>query len=150
VLDVASYEGQAGLVLETLAAGLPEQGSYPAPLREGAPLVVDSAPLMAGIASDVARGVDARTIARRFHTALVDACTRVCSVLRERTGHDRVALSGGVFANGILATELPARLTEAGFRVYTHRLVPPNDGGLCLGQLAVAAHGGGTSTRGVS
>jgi hydrogenase maturation protein HypF len=74
----------------------------------------------------------------------------VCIALRERTGHDRVALSGGVFANAILATELPARLADAGFRVYTHRLLPTNDGGLCLGQLAVAAHGGGfrsTSAR---
>jgi hydrogenase maturation protein HypF len=149
VLDVASYEGQAGLLLETLAADLPEQGTYPVELRGGAPLVVDGAPLIGAIADDVARGVDAKAIARRFHTTLVDACTRVCAELRERTGHARVVLGGGVFANGILATELPARLTDSGFRVYTHRLVPPNDGGLCLGQLAVAAHGGGVRSAGI-
>ncbi|HVW28737.1 MAG TPA: carbamoyltransferase HypF [Polyangiaceae bacterium] len=147
VLDVASYEGQAALLLQTLAAGMSHAGSYPVALRDGAPFVVDTAPLVEAVAADVSAGVDASTIARRFHAALVDASVDACSRIRDRTGVDRVALSGGVFANTILAAELPARLAEAGFHVFTHRVVPPNDGGLCLGQLAVAAHGGGVPSE---
>jgi len=60
-------------------------------------------------------------------------------LLRERTGVRTVALSGGVFMNAILAHECAARLASEDFRVLRHRLVPPNDGGLCLGQLAAAA-----------
>ena len=60
-------------------------------------------------------------------------------VVRARTGLTRVALSGGVFLNGILTAEIEKRLAHDGFEVYRHRVVPPGDGGLSLGQLAVAA-----------
>jgi hydrogenase maturation protein HypF len=63
----------------------------------------------------------------------------VCGRLRDETGIGSVVLSGGVFANALLTTEVSARLSGDGFRVYRHRLVPPNDGGLSLGQLAIAA-----------
>jgi hydrogenase maturation protein HypF len=69
----------------------------------------------------------------------VDAIARVCHSLRAETGLDAVVLSGGVFLNALLTAEAAARLEGEGFRVYRHRQVPPNDGGLCLGQLAVAA-----------
>jgi len=59
--------------------------------------------------------------------------------VRAETGLYDVVLSGGVFLNTLLTVEASDRLTDEGFRVYRHRLVPPNDGGLCLGQLAVAA-----------
>jgi hydrogenase maturation protein HypF len=78
-------------------------------------------------------------IARRFHSAVVDLIVTVCSRLRSATGTRVAVLTGGVFANAILAREADQRLSAAGFEVYTHRLVPPNDGGLCLGQLAIAA-----------
>ena len=63
------------------------------------------------------------------------ACGRIC----ERTGLQRVVLSGGTFMNGLLTGEVLRRLMRKGLAVYRHRLVPPNDGGLSLGQLAVAA-----------
>jgi hydrogenase maturation protein HypF len=63
----------------------------------------------------------------------------VCQLLRERTGIDAVALSGGVFMNALLLEGVEPLLETAGFRVYRHHQVPPNDGGLCLGQLAIAA-----------
>ncbi|MFZ2087376.1 MAG: hypothetical protein WAU47_02270, partial [Desulfobaccales bacterium] len=63
----------------------------------------------------------------------------ICVTVRERTGLNMAALSGGVFQNGLLAMSLKTRLEHQGFEVLTHRLVPPNDGGLSLGQAAIAA-----------
>jgi hydrogenase maturation protein HypF len=78
-------------------------------------------------------------MARRFHSTLAAVCVRVCEMIRSRTGLAEVVLSGGVFLNALLSEEVSEGLTSRGFRVYTHRQVPPGDGGLCLGQLAVAA-----------
>jgi hydrogenase maturation protein HypF len=83
--------------------------------------------------------VPAAVIARRFHSTLAVMVTAVCAELRRETGLHTVALSGGVFVNAILADECERRLGAEGFRVLTHRLLPPNDGGLSYGQLAVAA-----------
>jgi len=63
----------------------------------------------------------------------------VCLRLRQATGLETVVLSGGVFLNALLTQETVAGLEQEGFRVYRHRRVPPNDGGLSLGQLAVTA-----------
>jgi hydrogenase maturation protein HypF len=63
----------------------------------------------------------------------------MCVRIRESTGLAAVALSGGVFLNALLTCEVTARLSGEGFQVYRHRQVPPNDGGLSLGQIAVAA-----------
>ena len=71
--------------------------------------------------------------------ALAAAAADVCGRIRAELGVDRVVLSGGVFQNRLLAEGLHALLTARGFRVFTHRLVPPNDGGLALGQAMVAA-----------
>jgi hydrogenase maturation protein HypF len=62
-----------------------------------------------------------------------------CSRIRTATGLQRVVLSGGVFMNALLTTETCRRLDSLGFQAYRHRLAPPNDGGLSLGQLAIAA-----------
>src|SRR5581483_8924358 len=88
---------------------------------------------------EAAKGVSAALIARRFHSTLVEVIAAVCDSLRLATGTDAVVLSGGVFLNALLTTEVCDVLGDGGFRVYRHRLVPPNDGGLSLGQLAVAA-----------
>lgn len=142
VRDRVSYEGQAAIELEWLATGSPPDGAYPFVLTEsegGGALVVDTRPLIGAVAEEVRRGVEAARIARRFHSTLVDIISEVCRRLRETAGYNTVVLSGGVFLNALLTRETSARLGEEGFDVYRHRLVPPNDGGLSLGQLAVAA-----------
>ncbi len=78
-------------------------------------------------------------MAASFHRAVAHAAADVAGGLRERTGLDRVALSGGVFQNALLLRLTRSLLRERGFGVLTHRLVPPNDGGLALGQVAVAS-----------
>jgi hydrogenase maturation protein HypF len=142
VRDDVSYEGQAALELEFLAAGVEPDGAYPFGLdsAEGSEaLVVDTRPLIRAVAEEAARGVPAARIARHFHSTVVALIVAVCKRLRRVTGIEAVALSGGVFLNALLTSEASTRLTEDGFRVYRHRLVPPNDGGLSLGQLAIAA-----------
>ena len=141
-----SYEGQAAIELEWLASEVAADGVYAFDVvetREGDPpeesLVLDMRPTIVEVVGDVRRGVAPAVIARRFHSTIVEMIARVCGRLRAKTGLDAVVLSGGVFLNALLTEEAVARLANEGFRVYRHRRVPPNDGGLSLGQLAIAA-----------
>ncbi len=144
VRDRVSYEGQAAVELEWLAGDSPADGTYPFDIQVGetadAPLVVDTRPVIRAVAAEAAAGVEPARIARRFHAAVVAMIGSVCGRLRQTSGVGEVVLSGGVFLNALLTREVVARLERDGFRVYRHRLVPPGDGGLSLGQLAVAAH----------
>jgi hydrogenase maturation protein HypF len=140
-----SYEGQAAIELEALATDVPPDVGYPFELcdkrsdAESPPgRVLDTRPLIRAVAQDAADGTEAARIARRFHTSVVEIVAAGCSRIREQTGLAAVVLSGGVFLNALLTREVCARLRADGFRVYRHRLVPPNDGGLALGQVAVA------------
>ncbi|MGP0064633.1 MAG: carbamoyltransferase HypF [Isosphaeraceae bacterium] len=148
VRQEVSYEGQAAIELEWLASTVVADGSYDfevveAESRQGSPppdrLVLDMRPTITEIAAEVRRGVSPAVIGRRFHSTIVEAIAAVCRRLRARTGVDAVVLSGGVFLNVLLTEESVDRLSTEGFRVYRHRRVPPNDGGLSLGQLAVSA-----------
>jgi hydrogenase maturation protein HypF len=140
VCDHVRYEGQAAMMLESLAGGVARDGAYPFELlTSGGPLVVDPRGVVLSIAAEVRAGVTPAVIARRFHSTLVDVVTAVCERLRADSGVNTVVLSGGVFVNAILAGEVSERLARAGFAAYGHHAFPPNDGGLCLGQLAIAA-----------
>jgi hydrogenase maturation protein HypF len=138
--DRMSYEGQAAMRLESLAADAPADRAYPfALLTDAHPLVIDPRPLIQAVAGDVRGGVPPVRISRRFHSTIVEVVDTVCRRIREASGVETVVLSGGVFLNAILAGEVAERLARADFRAYRHRVMPPNDGGLCLGQLAIAA-----------
>jgi hydrogenase maturation protein HypF len=142
VRDQVSFEGQAAMELEWLAMGVAADGAYPFDVEATSAnetLLVDTRPMIQAVAEDARRGVDAAQIARRFHSTMVELIVAVCGRLRRATGLGAVALSGGVFMNVLLTREVIARLNGEGFQVYRHELVPPNDGGLSLGQLAVAA-----------
>jgi hydrogenase maturation protein HypF len=145
--DRITYEGQAAMELEWLATGVDEPGISPYPIcivattEKAASLVIDTRPIISGVAADLRVGRSTAIIARRFHSTLVGIVGSVCGRLREDAGLNVVALGGGVFQNALLTTEVVAQLKRDGFRVYRHRRVPPGDGGLCLGQLAVAAAG---------
>jgi hydrogenase maturation protein HypF len=139
----SSYEAQAALELEAAAAGarvLPDRG-YCFALRRGGtgPLTADPAPVLAGVLADLRRGVPRALIAARFHRSLATLVRRLCAAARQQHGTAAVALSGGVFANDLLAAACAEGLRRDGFTVLRHRQVPPGDGGLALGQLAVAA-----------
>lgn len=140
------YEGQAAIELEALAAVVDSGGEGWDFTTEDGPdgLVLDPGPaLMTGMAA-VSAGQSPGTASRAFHEGLADAVAQAAVLLRERTGLGVVGLSGGVFANTLLTGLIQGRLEGHGFTVLLHRLVPPNDGGLALGQVAVAAAGGAT------
>jgi len=136
------YEGQAAIELE--AAGLPylqDCGSvYPFRLVDGeAGLMLDPAPLWRALLDDLARGALPGLVAARFHLGLADALVTAAQRLARRHGVAVCALSGGVFQNRTLLEAVSSGLRSAGLRVLSHRQVPANDGGLALGQVAVAA-----------
>jgi hydrogenase maturation protein HypF len=134
----ASFEGEAAIALEQ-AADRTERGRYevglqPATLADG-PAVLDWRPLVQAVVGDLVRGVETGVIAGRIHNGLAEAILGIAL----QVGVDRVALSGGCFQNRLLTERTAARLRRSGFQVLLHREVPPNDGGICLGQIAVAA-----------
>jgi hydrogenase maturation protein HypF len=136
--DSINYEGQAAIELEQYADPA-ERGSYPAAIQDG---IVAGADLVRAAAEDLLAGTDPALIAARFHNGVVDAIVRNCVALRDSTGITTVALSGGVFQNLLLLIRAGQRLRDAGFRVLTHSRVPTNDGGISLGQVAVAGRHG--------
>jgi len=137
--DTVAYEAQAAMEMEALAEPEADR-AYPARLGDtDGRIVVRTADLVGGVVEDLLAGTRPERIASRFHAALAEVITQVCARIRERTGLARVALSGGVFQNMRLLRTAVARLEQEGFVVYTHHQVPPNDGGLALGQAAVAA-----------
>ncbi|MER6447547.1 carbamoyltransferase HypF [Streptomyces venezuelae] len=147
ICHLAGYEAQAAIELEGAALGTPEADpgpGYAFGLRastdpDGGPVTADPAPVLAAVVADVRAGTDPALIAARFHTAVADLVAALCALARERHGLDTVALTGGVFANTLLSSACARRLGAAGFTVLRHSRVPPNDGGLSLGQLLVAA-----------
>jgi hydrogenase maturation protein HypF len=138
-----TFEGQAAMMLEALASGASRSGEYPITWHRGhrdAPFEIDPRALIAAVAEDRHRGTAAATIARRFHCTLAAMIAEVCQDVRATIGIDDVALSGGVFMNTLLLADARDQLERSGFTVHCHRRVPPNDGGIALGQLAIAAH----------
>jgi hydrogenase maturation protein HypF len=96
---------------------------------------VDWAPLLCAVIADVRAGLPAAGISARFHETLVEIILAVA----RNTGLSKVALSGGCFQNTRLLEAVVRRLEGAGFAAFWHRMVPPNDGGISLGQIAFAA-----------
>jgi hydrogenase maturation protein HypF len=137
-----SYEGQAAIELEAaaLSATAQDHPGYDFGTRVEAELqLLDPAALWPALLNDLASGVDRREIAWRFHRGLIRALADMACRLAQAEGVDTLALSGGVFQNRTLFEGLTEDLRQAGFRVLTHRLVPTNDGGLSLGQVAIGA-----------
>jgi hydrogenase maturation protein HypF len=136
--DRTAYEGQAAIELE-MCQSPNESGAYPWRVQDGSyPWIMETTPLIRGVVDDLQGRVSRGRISGRFHNTLIEMFSDVCIRLREETGIDRVAMSGGSFQNVTLLTGLTRRLTSHGFSVYTHSLVPTNDGCLALGQAVCA------------
>ncbi len=132
-----NYEGQAAVELEQLAD--PEEHRvYPCSVGEGEPFRLAGADLLRAAVDDLSAGVDLPLIAARFHNGLAGAVVAGCERVRGRSGINQVALSGGVFQNVLLLGRVLDGLARQGFEVLVHSRVPPNDGGISLGQAVVA------------
>jgi len=136
----ATYEGQPAIELEGIADER-EAGSgaaYEAMLSDGDEFTLDGPGLVARAAEDALAGTSAPIVAARFHASVAEAVVRGCERAREMTDLATVALSGGVLQNVLLRRLCIEKLGARGFRVLVHAEVPPNDGGVSLGQLVVA------------
>ena len=137
--QLARYEGQAAMELEWLAAQSTESSTYDfemtAPVNDTAPAELDWAPMVRGIVADLARKTKPNAMARKFHNTLAEMIARVASNYEGLP----LALSGGCFQNRLLTELTVERLQADGVKMYWHQRVPPNDGGIALGQVMAAA-----------
>ena len=142
------FEGQAAMQLEAALDGTVTDEAYPFGVSHcrfekaqsstrgsQAAIVVDWGPIVRGVLADARSGLPAGTLSAKFHNALVEAIVAVAL----RIGEERVVLSGGCFQNKYLTERAVWRLEREGVRAYWHQRVPPNDGGIALGQLMGAA-----------
>jgi hydrogenase maturation protein HypF len=139
VRDETRYEGQAAIELEMIADhGIKEE--YPFHIqKDEKPMVVDSQEMIRGIVRDLIDGAPNSEISGKFHRTIARLIVETCETIRSKEKLNRVVLSGGVFQNIFLLSLVTEGLKRSAFDVYTHHLVPTNDGGISLGQ-AVIAH----------
>jgi hydrogenase maturation protein HypF len=148
VCQNANYEAQAAIELEALV-DLNERKAYEfdykpdlsniLPSMGQAPILIDPIPLVKSVIHDLRQGASQGMIAARFHNGVAEMVCKISMTIRNMTGFNTVALSGGVWQNMTLLNKTTKRLGENGFEVLTHHQVPTNDGGLALGQIMVAA-----------
>jgi len=131
-----NYHAQGAILLEEVSSRSREDGFYPFKIENGE---IDWRDLISALISDVKRGVSHSDVGMKFHNTVVKMVVDSARLLREETGLDTVALSGGVFQNRILTEKCLRELPAHGFKVLVHQIVPPNDGGISLGQ---AVYGG--------
>jgi len=135
VRQKVNYEGQAAIEFEALADET-ERASYSFGLDQD---TVKVRSVVEALIKDVMAGIHISKISARFHNGLAESAREICLKIKSETGIDEVVLSGGVWQNITLLGRTLSLLNKDGFRVYIHREVPTNDGGLSLGQAVIAA-----------
>ncbi|MFQ5419716.1 MAG: hypothetical protein ACE5EY_05070 [Anaerolineae bacterium] len=135
VRQTVNYEGQAAIELEALVDD-GETAVYPHTFQDG---VIDVREMVTAVIHDTQNQRPISQIAARFHNGIAHMVLNVCQSIRQQTSLQQVALSGGVWQNMTLLTKTTPLLQNAGFTVLIHHQVPANDGGLALGQAAIAA-----------
>jgi len=137
VRDEVNFEAQAAIELEQIAlAGMDD--AYPFEIGSGVPIEIDMRPAIRAIARDVLDSEPPGWISAAFHNTVARVIVEICNRLRTAEGIRRVCLSGGTFQNLYLLERARSALQRDGFEVYLHAQVPPNDGGLALGQAMIA------------
>ena len=144
IRKASTFEGEASMALE-FAAEAYEQKDHeqkqnekidPLIYEEDGHVILNTQLLVQRIVEAKLQGVDSGRLAYWFHEILAEQITAVCMEARNVSGRQKAVLSGGVFQNRLLLRLTEERLTEEGFEVLRHRMVPPNDGGIAVGQAA--------------
>jgi hydrogenase maturation protein HypF len=131
--QAVTFEGQAAMEMEFVVQEDVHQ-TYPFRITDDSPFIVDWAPMIFEILIDLQRDLSPGRISTKFHNTLVD----VILAIAQKVGEPRILLTGGCFQNRYLVERSVQRLSEAGFIPYWHQRVPPNDGGIALGQVVAA------------
>ena len=145
ICDLNSYEGEAAIALEDAVHGAETTDAYQyeisGPIADSpihpftdSPLIIDFTKMVLAIMEDIREGKDKGFIALSFHNTLINVITDMATRIRNQTGINVAALSGGVFQNECLLKGTFDRLVSNGFKVYTNEKVPCNDAGISLGQ----------------
>lgn len=140
IRDRITYEAEAAINLEAAARehSIKKKDPYPFEIDNNGLRSIDMAPMVRSIVEDVSDGKDPSYIAARFHQTLASVITTTLLLMREASGINEVALSGGAFQNSLLLSLSMDSLAREGFMVYINEQVPSNDGGVALGQAAIA------------
>ena len=140
VRNTVSYDGQAAIELEALAETADTAGPLPYRLITGHddPLQIDFSPMFPAMLASLEEGVPRAALAGSVHETIARASVEACMHLSRETGVRQAVLSGGVFQNRLLTEMIHTGLSQEGLQVFCHRLVPPNDGCIALGQAAIA------------
>nr|WP_312291464.1 carbamoyltransferase HypF [Clostridium chromiireducens] len=142
ILDICqkvTYEGQASMELEALINNNDNDSSYDYYIfNKDNELIIDTIPIINSVVNDLRAGTSKNMIAQRFHNTVISFSVDICKRLRILHNINDVALSGGVFQNNYIFVGLVNALETQGFNVYSHSIIPTNDGGIALGQLVIA------------
>ncbi|WP_163191575.1 carbamoyltransferase HypF [Clostridium thermarum] len=133
-----SYEGQASMELEALIPQHSVKDLYPYDIEASDTIIFNPKKIINGILLDIENKVSSTIISVKFHNSIINATIEICDKIRDRFNINAVALSGGVFQNAYLLENVIHGLEAGGFTVYSHSLIPSNDGGVSLGQLIAA------------
>ncbi|MBW2709200.1 MAG: carbamoyltransferase HypF, partial [Deltaproteobacteria bacterium] len=133
-----AYEGQAAIELE-MCRNLVDEGAYAFDIHARAgEWIMETAPIIRGVVTDLLEGEGPDVISRRFHNTLIKMLHQICVTVRTESRIEQVALSGGAFQNEALLSGVTKALSADGFEVWSQEKVPANDGGLSLGQAVIA------------
>ena len=140
ICNHSTYEGQAAIMLEMEINDQRTDEFYNYEWSKGKEsYLISPTPIIQGIVNDFMSGIGSNLISYKFHLTLIKLFTDLCFQLKKQTGIDKIVLSGGVFQNANLLAGLSRELRIKGLNVFSHSKVPTNDGGIALGQVAVAA-----------
>jgi len=136
--DEISYEGQAAMELESIC--LPKiNNSYGFNIIEKEKeYIIEPKKIIVEVIRDLKKGIDKGIMAAKFHNTVAKFTLELCVKIREKTKINKVAISGGVFQNKYLTEKVISLLESREFVVFSHKKVPPNDGGISLGQAVIA------------
>ncbi|MBL4935274.1 carbamoyltransferase HypF [Clostridium sp. YIM B02515] len=136
--QAVTYEGQASIELENII-NKTVTGYYPFNIvYEDESYIIEPYETILSIIKDKINNVESSEISAKFHNTIVEITYNICSLIRNKTNINEVALSGGVFQNSYLLVNVVKRLKEDGFAVYTNKSIPINDGGISFGQIVIA------------